>query len=110
ELARFSETRVQDGHPPAESRDSRPGCLTSILRGLTARGHLYEARFEPRQRLDEITLSGHHLIDVLVGHRHFVKASRQQRDASLAQELLGDIPGEHLLRLRTTHPTAGAVR
>ena len=79
--------RAVAGGLPASCRcGGRCFCLVdqSILRRFTARGHLDEARFEPRERLDEIALSRHHLVDVLVGHRHLVEAGREQRDASLA--------------------------
>src|SRR5204862_7046544 len=45
----------------------------SILRRLTARCHLHEARLKPCEGFNEITLSRHHLVDVLIRHWHFVK-------------------------------------
>ena len=47
----------------------------SVLWRLTARRHFHEARFKPRKRLDEIGLRRHHLVDVLVRHRHFIEAA-----------------------------------
>jgi L-ascorbate metabolism protein UlaG (beta-lactamase superfamily) len=73
-------------------------------------GHLHQPRLEPRQRLDEVALRGHHLVDVLVGHRHLVESGRQQRDVALAEKRLRDVPREQLLCLRPAHAPAGAVR
>lgn len=45
-----------------------------ILGRFPARSHLNEPRLEPRQRFDQIALSCHHGVNVLVGHRNFIKA------------------------------------
>src|SRR5688572_10686226 len=64
-----------------------------LVRGrFPARSHLDEPGLKPRQRLDEITLSGHDGVNVLVRHRDFVEARRQQRHITLAQEGLNRVP------------------
>ena len=76
----------------ARRRRSEPFRRRSILRRLAARGHLDQSRIEAGQRLDEIALRRHHLVDVLVGHRHFVQPGGDQRHAALAQETAAPPP------------------
>jgi len=45
-----------------------------ILGRFAARSHLNEPGLKTRERLDQITLSGHDGVDVLVRHRDFVEA------------------------------------
>jgi hypothetical protein len=58
---------------PRTSLESR---WTSFNPRVVSRsGHL-QRRFKPRQWLDKIALSGQYLIDVLIGHGHFIEFRR----------------------------------
>ena len=62
-----------DMRPPkvptvANTLDGTSGFLVDSVFGWLASGrHLDEPRLEAGKRLDEITLSSHHLVDILVG-------------------------------------------
>src|SRR6266702_6878170 len=72
------------------------GRKRSILRPLAARGHLHQFWIETTDRFHQVALRGHHLVNVLIDHRHLVDAGGDERDAAFAQVRVDLLPVERL--------------
>ena len=82
----------------------------SVLRPFAGGGHFDDAGSELRERADEVLLSGHHRVDVLVDPRGLVEARGQQCDALLGQIAFHLRPLELLDGRTAREPPAGTVQ
>lgn len=78
-------------------------------RAFRFRRHLHDPRVEPAERLDEIGLRCHDVMDVLVGVGRLVDSRDQELHAPFAEQAADGLPAVGLAGLRAAHPEAGAV-
>src|ERR1051326_5186661 len=89
---------------------SRREMTTLILRSAAVAAHLHDLRIELADDFDQVFLCRHHLADVLVNARHFVRSSRQYVDTFGFQILANRLEPELVSRRLPRHPPSCSMR
>ena len=80
-----------------------------IFRAFAMRSHLYDTRFKSAEGFNQVRLRSHHLVNILVYHRHFIQTCRHQGDFLFFQLLIYRAPFKGLHRALSTHHATGTM-
>ena len=82
--------------------------VASLIFGPFAmRSHLHDTWLKSAEGFNQIRLRSHHLLNILVYHRHFIQTCRHQGDFLFFQLLIYRAPFKGLHRALSTHHAAG---